>query len=73
MLETVYVWHGKGSLKSERGAAMNHAQLIKREAKVVEVRQGREDETFWMVILSFNGNDVYLRIMTDAGGELHQR
>lgn len=50
MLGTLYVWHGKGSLKAERAAALTHAQQIKGETQLVEVRQGKEDETFWMML-----------------------
>jgi hypothetical protein len=50
MLGTIYVWHGKGSLKAERATASSYAQQIKgTELQVVEVRQGKEDENFWMV------------------------
>jgi hypothetical protein len=54
MLGMIYVWHGKGSLKSERAAALNHAHHVNgAKSQLVEVRQGKEDETFWMVILHF--------------------
>lgn len=51
MLGTVYVWHGKGSLKSERTAALSHAQSIKGDSQLVEVKQGKESEDFWMVCI----------------------
>jgi hypothetical protein len=52
MLGNLYVWHGKGSLKAERAAAVSYAQQIKTDSQLIEVRQGKEDETFWMVIIT---------------------
>ena|ERR1700742_3651905 len=69
MLGTLYVWHGKGSLRAERAAALNHAQQIKVDSQVVEVRQGKEDETFWMVNIRVAVRIIGLLLMLQMLGE----
>lgn len=52
-LGTVYVWYGIGSLDIERKAALEYADRIRGEARVVEIWQGEEgddDEMFWMLL-----------------------
>jgi hypothetical protein len=51
---TVYIWHGKGSLRKERVAAGKYGQSIAVETNMEtkEFKEGNEDETFWMVCLN---------------------
>ncbi|KAF9263290.1 hypothetical protein L218DRAFT_973111 [Marasmius fiardii PR-910] len=50
ILDTVYVWHGRGSTVTEREAALAYARKLK--DSVVELFQGLsdEDEMFWIVL-----------------------
>jgi hypothetical protein len=51
LMGTIYIWHGKGSLRKERVAAGKHGQSIAGESgmETKEFKEGNEDETFWMV------------------------
>lgn len=50
VLGNVYVWHGRGSLSSERQAARKYAQDL--GTNIFEFSQGQDDddEMFWMVL-----------------------
>jgi hypothetical protein len=57
ILDTVYVWYGKGSTTPERIEALEYAKNLAGEGSVVELREGidDDDEMFWMIL----GNDDY--------------
>ncbi|KAI3618752.1 gelsolin repeat [Moniliophthora roreri] len=50
LLDTVYVWHGRGSTDLERRAALQYGRLL--SSNIVEFIQGinDEEEMFWMVL-----------------------
>lgn len=53
ILDTLYIWHGRGSTGRERSAAMKYAQgLASQGSNIVELIQGEtdEDEMFWMMV-----------------------
>jgi hypothetical protein len=57
ILDTVYVWHGKGSILEERSAAVAYAQSFSGADNVVTLTEGvdDDDEMFWMIL----GSDEY--------------
>ncbi|TDL26172.1 hypothetical protein BD410DRAFT_784226 [Rickenella mellea] len=56
ILNTLRVWHGRGSIDAERQAANAYAQTLTGNDKdVQQVEEGQEDEMFWM----FLGKDGY--------------
>jgi hypothetical protein len=60
ILDTLYVWHGRGSLADERRAALAYAQnLAKTGTSIIELTDGEndDDEMFWMIL----GNDEYAK------------
>ncbi|KAI0071645.1 hypothetical protein K474DRAFT_1668817 [Panus rudis PR-1116 ss-1] len=53
LLGTFYVWYGRGSIQSERKAALEYAQSMAPSAdNVVELSEGKndDDEMFWMIL-----------------------
>jgi hypothetical protein len=58
-LDTVYVWHGKGSTPSERIAALAYAQNLAVAGNITELFEGvnDDDEMFWMIL----GSDEYAK------------
>ena len=50
MSETVYVWHGRGSSKQERQAALAYAKSL--SSNIVELHEddGTEEEMFWIIL-----------------------
>ncbi|KAF7321656.1 hypothetical protein MKEN_00686800 [Mycena kentingensis (nom. inval.)] len=55
LLDTIYVWHGRGSLADERQAALEYAQtLTSNPDSLVVLVEGEEDaedaEMFWMAL-----------------------
>ncbi|KAG8833648.1 hypothetical protein FRC17_010313 [Serendipita sp. 399] len=51
VLDTVVVWHGRGSLPAEREAALSYAKSLAVESVTpTEVEEGTGDETFWMML-----------------------
>jgi len=60
ILQTFYVWYGRGSILQERQAALEYARkLAANEASVIELTEGENDsdEMFWMIL----GNDEYAK------------
>lgn len=59
MLDSLWVWHGRGSTDAERAAALAYSKslIAGTEKSVQEVEEGNEDEMFWM----FLGEDDYAR------------
>jgi hypothetical protein len=60
ILQTLYVWYGRGSVLQERQAALAYAQtLAGRDASVIELTEGEndDDEMFWMIL----GDDDYAK------------
>jgi|ERR1700683_384455 hypothetical protein len=58
LLDTLYVWYGRGSRQQERDAALKYAQgLAAKGSTVVQLAEGEsdDDEMFWMML----GNDEY--------------
>jgi len=56
ILDTVYVWHGRGSCEDERHVALAYAQSLGSTAEnIVEFEEGTEDEMFWLIL----GEDDY--------------
>ena len=58
LLDTLYVWYGRGSRQQERDAALKYAQgLAVKGSTVVQLAEGEsdDDEMFWMML----GNDEY--------------
>ncbi|KAL0956471.1 hypothetical protein HGRIS_002617 [Hohenbuehelia grisea] len=58
VLDSVYVWHGRGSTSEERIAALNYARSIcSNPASIQELIEGEtdDDEMFWMIL----GTDEY--------------
>lgn len=55
VLETIYVWYGRGSLESERTAALAYGHSLGED--IVEVYEGQSDgaEMFWMIL----GDDAF--------------
>ena len=54
LLDTLYVWHGCGSVDNERAAARDYAKaLATSSSNVVELIEGQsdaDDEMFWMIL-----------------------
>lgn len=54
LLDTLYVWHGCGSLDTERAVARDYAKaLASPSSNVVELIEGQsdaDDEMFWMIL-----------------------
>lgn len=51
ILEAAFVWHGRGSLPTERSAAQTYARTIASEgAEITELEEGEEDDMFWMML-----------------------
>lgn len=54
LLDTLYVWHGCGSVDTERAAARDYAKaLASLSSNVVELIEGQsdaDDEMFWMIL-----------------------
>ncbi len=53
ILETFYVWHGRGSSEAEQRAALSYAkQLAPAEENIVELTEdeSQEEEMFWMML-----------------------
>ncbi|KAJ3852177.1 hypothetical protein EV368DRAFT_82784 [Lentinula lateritia] len=50
VLETIYVWYGRGSVASERKAALVYGRSL--GENIVELREGQDDgdEMFWMIL-----------------------
>ncbi|KLO19554.1 hypothetical protein SCHPADRAFT_935342 [Schizopora paradoxa] len=57
VLDSLWVWHGRGASQPERSAALAYAKSLNSgtEKKIEEVNEGEEDEMFWM----FLGEDDY--------------
>ena len=56
LLDKIWVWHGRGSVVSQREAAMKYARALLIDAKsIVEMEEGKEDQLFFM----FLGKDDY--------------
>lgn len=55
VLEIIYVWYGRGSLESERTAALAYGHSLGED--IVEVYEGQSDgaEMFWMIL----GDDAF--------------
>ncbi len=79
VLDTLWVWHGRGSTDVERRAAIDYSRRLSDNnspviPNVVEVREGDEDEMFWMLL----GNDGYAsadhwKWRRDAGNDVELR
>jgi len=55
-LDTVYVWHGRGSMQDERTAALSYAQSFATAENLVELTEGiNDDDMFWLML----GQDEY--------------
>lgn len=53
LLETFYVWHGRGSRTEERQAALKYAQSLSSSPdSVIELVEGQsdQDEMFWLIL-----------------------
>ncbi|KAJ3532677.1 hypothetical protein NM688_g7390 [Phlebia brevispora] len=53
LLETFYVWHGRGSTVQERQAALTYARnLASQPSNVIELSEesGDDDEMFWIIL-----------------------
>ncbi|KAF7376251.1 Gelsolin repeat [Mycena sanguinolenta] len=50
ILNTVYVWYGRGSTSSEREAAMDYAKTLTSNPDVLIENESDDDEMFWMVL-----------------------
>ncbi|KAJ6499178.1 hypothetical protein C8R45DRAFT_1126495 [Mycena sanguinolenta] len=50
ILNSVYVWHGRGSTPSERDAAMDYAKTLTPNPDVLIENESDDDEMFWMVL-----------------------
>lgn len=51
VLETIYVWHGRGALAAERSHAAAYAALLAGDSlTVVQFDEGKEDPMFWMCL-----------------------
>ncbi|KAJ3934002.1 MAG: hypothetical protein NXY57DRAFT_1047546 [Lentinula lateritia] len=50
VLETIYVWYGRGSVASERKAALAYGRSL--GENIVELQEGQDDgdEMFWMIL-----------------------
>ncbi|KAF7967474.1 hypothetical protein HWV62_34123 [Athelia sp. TMB] len=60
ILDTLYVWHGRGSRKEERDIALKYAQVLAgKGSNVVRLVEGEsdDDEMFWMML----GEDDYAK------------
>jgi hypothetical protein len=59
ILDTIYVWHGRGSTPAEREAATAYARSLAPSGNIVELVEGvnDDDEMFWMIL----GNDDYAK------------
>ena len=60
ILDTLYVWHGRGSRKEERDVALKYAQVLAgKGSNVVRLVEGEsdDDEMFWMML----GEDYYAK------------
>jgi len=69
VLGTIYVWHGRGSLPSEQAAAMSYAQsLLTTELILNELREGDEDEMFWMILGDDFRSANYWKFRTEEQG-----
>ncbi|KAK0461206.1 uncharacterized protein EV420DRAFT_186624 [Desarmillaria tabescens] len=55
VLETIYVWHGCGSLARERQAAMQYANTLGLNVVELSNGEGDDDDMFWMIL----GEDDY--------------
>lgn len=55
VLETIYVWYGRGSLESERTTALAYGRSLGED--IVEVYEGQSDgaEMFWAIL----GDDAF--------------
>ncbi|PVG02391.1 hypothetical protein CPB86DRAFT_725416 [Serendipita vermifera] len=50
ILDTLFVWHGKGSLPLEREAAESYSKLLARDAvETATLEEGAEDDMFWVM------------------------
>ena len=50
ILGSIYVWHGRGSIDSEKTGAIKYAKsMMTPELTLTELHEGEEDEMFWMV------------------------
>lgn len=57
-MDTVYLWHGRGSSAQERQTALWYAQSIMNEGvSPIELSEGEndDDEMFWMIL----GDEAY--------------
>lgn len=51
ILEAIFVWHGRGSLPTERSVAQDYAKSIANEGvEISELEEGEEDDLFWMML-----------------------
>ena len=54
LLDTLYVWHGCGSVDNERTAARNYAKALASPSfnviELVESQSDADDEMFWMIL-----------------------
>lgn len=53
LLETFYVWYGRGSTPAEKQAALTYAKsLASNSSPVIELDEGQndDDEMFWMML-----------------------
>jgi hypothetical protein len=60
ILDTLYVWHGRGSKETERAEALEYAQgLASNGGNVIELSEGEndDDEMFWMIL----GDEEYAK------------
>ncbi|KAG6819869.1 hypothetical protein H0H93_007803 [Arthromyces matolae] len=55
ILDSVYVWHGRGSTTLERQVALEYACSLKTSPTELTEDDGRDDEVFWMIL----GDDGY--------------
>lgn len=60
ILDSVYVWHGRGSTSRERKAALQYAEAMTKDSiPPIELCEGENDsdELFWMIL----GDDGYAK------------
>ncbi|KAF8586696.1 hypothetical protein K439DRAFT_1659511 [Ramaria rubella] len=50
VLDTLYVWHGRGATEDERRVASAYGESLTTSKDIMEFEEGAEDEMFWMVL-----------------------
>jgi hypothetical protein len=52
ILNSIYVWYGRGSIERERKVALDYGRNLVGDATPIEISEGEErtDEMFWMIL-----------------------